>query len=248
MLLDGLQGVGDLRIVLCETSHPGNIGAAARAMKVMGLSHLVLVNPQCEVGSDARARASGASDLIDQADTFATLDGALMGVEFVVGTSARRRHLGPDPVAVRQGADELVVELRQGRGCAVVFGPERTGLDTDSLERCHRLWHIPTSNEYASLNLAAAVQVVAYELFLARSGKQTTGAPTHVALADASDVQRLCEHFQRVAVAVDFAGPSAPESVWHRVRRLARRARLEAAEVKLLRGFLSATERATRGS
>lgn len=233
-------------MILCETSHPGNVGAAARAMKVMGLSDLVLVNPQCDIDSQALARASGASDLVTRANRFSTLDDALMGIEFVVGTSARRRHLGPEPMALRQGVGELTAELQRGRGCAVVFGPERTGLDTDSLERCHRLWHIPTSLEYASLNLAAAVQVVSYELYLARSDSQATSTSGREALADASDVQQLCEHFQRVAITVKFAESSAPASTWHRVMRLARRARLEPAEVKLLRGFLSATERATR--
>lgn len=233
----------DIRIVLVETSHPGNIGAAARAMKVMGLERLVLVNPQCEIGSEARARASGAVDVVNAAPVVPTLDAALEGARFVVGTSARDRRLGPELMDLRRGAGELA-GLSEGEVTAVLFGPERTGLDNAALDRCNRLWRIPTEADYGSLNLAAAVQVVAYELRVARAEAPGVEAGA-VEAAPAEDVAGLCDHFDRVARRVESINPDAPRLALRRVQRLARRARLEVSEVKLLRGFLSAVERAT---
>jgi len=232
-----------IRIVLVETSHPGNIGAAARAMKVMGLGQLVLVDPRCEVGSEARARASGAVDLIDDALTVPTLAAALEGVHFVAGTSARSRRLGPEVVDLRSGVRDWAEGIGDGAS-AIVFGPERTGLDNAALDRCNALWRIPTAGDYASLNLAAAVQVVAYELRLVQD-YDAGGMPEEAAaIAPAEEVAALCEHFGRVAGRVDAINPQAPRLGLRRVQRLARRARPESSEVKLLRGFLSAVERA----
>ncbi|MGH8225960.1 MAG: RNA methyltransferase [Gammaproteobacteria bacterium] len=234
---------GEISIVLVETSHPGNVGAAARAMRVMGLKRLVLVAPRCKIGSEARARASGAVDVLDEARVEATLAEAIAGARFVVGTSARSRNLGPRPVAVRAGMDELARELGLG-DVAILFGPERTGLDNAALARCNRLWHIPSAESYSSLNLAAAVQVVAYEVFLARGAAAPTGRG-HPA-ASAAEVAGLMGHFDRAARAIGFIAPDAPRRALRRLERLARRARLEASEVKLLRGFLSAAERIKR--
>ena len=236
----------DIRIVLVETSHPGNIGAAARAIKVMGLDQLVLVDPRCEVGSEARARASGAVDVIDKAHTVATLAEALEGVHFVAGTSARSRRLGPEVVDLRSGVSDWAEAIGVGAS-AIVFGPERTGLDNDALDRCNALWRIPTAGDYASLNLAAAVQVVAYELRLALDGGVATVGEETPEIAPAEEVAALCEHFGRVAGQVDVINPQAPRLGLRRVQRLARRARPESSEVKLLRGFLSAVERAIGG-
>lgn len=233
----------NIRIVLVETSHPGNIGAAARAMKVMGLTHLVLVNPQCKIGSEACARASGAVDVIDAAATVPSLDVALEGARFVVGTSARARRLGPELVDLRAGAAELT-SVAGADDTAILFGPERTGLDNAALDCCNRLWRIPSDANYGSLNLAAAVQVVAYELRIARDdGVFSDSRP--VETAPAEDVAALCEHFGRVAHRVESINAQAPRLGLRRVQRLVRRARPETSEVKLLRGFLSAVERAT---
>lgn len=229
--------------MLVETSHPGNIGAAARAMKVMGLQRLALVRPRCEVGSEARARASGAVDVIDNALTVPTLAEALEGVHFVAGTSARSRRLGPEVVDLRAGVGDWAAGIGAGAS-AIVFGPERTGLDNDALDRCNALWRIPTAGDYASLNLAAAVQVVAYELRQALDGGVAGVAEETVEVAPAEEVAALCEHFGRVAGRVDVINPQAPRLGLRRVQRLARRARPESSEVKLLRGFLSAVERA----
>jgi len=231
---------GSIRFVLVETSHPGNVGAAARAMKVMGFDDLVLVDPQCALESEAKARASGAVDLVREARVVAGLDAALEGVRYVVGTSARaHRRLGPELVDLRSGAGALAGEAGAGN-VAVLFGPERTGLDSAALTRCNRLWRIPTAEDYASLNLAAAVQVVAYEIRQALGAGVRAEAPP---VAPAEDVAGLCAHFDRVARGVGYVAADAPRRALQRVQRLARRARLEPSEVKLLRGFLSAVEK-----
>lgn len=238
---------GDIRIVLVETSHPGNIGAAARAMKVMGLARLMLVHPQCEVGSEARARASGAVEVVDNAETVQTLGEALHGAQFVAGTSARSRRLGPPVVDLRSGVRDWVAGIGDA-DAAIVFGPERTGLDNDALDRCNALWRIPTVGGYASLNLGAAVQVVTYEARLALDGDAVRLAGVDAGeVAPAEEVAALCEHFGRVAGRVDVINPQAPRLGLRRVQRLARRARPESSEVRLLRGFLSAVERAIGG-
>ena len=230
---------GNIRIVLVGTTHAGNAGAAARAMKVMGLESLVLVAPRCQLDEEAYARASGAVDVLDSARIVKTVGEAIDGVRFVAATSARARRLGPEPTALREGVAELASALRAG-DAAVVFGPERTGLDNDTLDRCNRLWHIPTGGGYGSLNLAAAVQVVAYELLMARDGGRMELRPPPAATE--KEVADLCVHFDRVARRVGYLDAAAPRLALRRVRRLARRARLEPAEVKLLRGFLSAAE------
>lgn len=214
-------------------------------MRVMGLERMVLVAPRCKIASEARARASGAVDVLDNARTVATLDEALADARCVIGTSARARQRGPEVRSVRAGVKELAGELQQG-AVAIVFGPERTGLDNAALTRCNRLWQIPTAQDYASLNLAAAVQVVAYEIFLACGG-DTAAAPLHEA-APAGDVAGLMAHFDRVARTVGFIARDAPDSALSRVERLFRRTRLEPAEVKLLRGFMSAVEDRKRHS
>ncbi len=233
----------EICIVLIETSHPGNIGAAARAMKVMGLRRLVLVNPQCEVGGEARARASGAVDVINAAVTVPTLDIALEGARFVIGTSARARRLGPELVDLRTGAVQLI-KLAGTDEVAILLGPERTGLDNAALDCCNQLWRIPTAADYGSLNLAAAVQVVTYELWIARDSDTTVDAKPFAA-APAEEVAALCGHFDRVARRIESINPHAPRLALRRIQRLVRRTRPESSEVRLLRGFLSAVERAT---
>jgi TrmH family RNA methyltransferase len=231
---------GKISIILVGTTHPGNVGATARAMRVMGLEHLLLVTPQCKIGEVARARASGALDVLDNARVVETLEEAIDEAHFVVGTSARERALGPVPQTLRAGMDECLQELGQGN-VAILFGPERTGLDNATLERCNRLWHIPTAQDYASLNLAAAVQVLAYELFQALGASSQAQALPEA--ASAGEVTGLMAHFEAVARAVGFIAPDAPRQALHRSERLAHRLRLEPSEVKMLRGFLSAVER-----
>ena len=179
-----------LRIVLVETSHPGNIGAAARAMKTMCLSRLVLANPTEFPHSDASARASGAVDLLERAQVVPTLDEALAGCVLVVGTSARQRGLGPPVLSPRECMARLHAAVAGGQEVALLFGRERTGLTNEELGRCHLLVNIPSNPEYGSLNLAAAVQVLGYEWMLA-SGATPAAREDDTTPATAEEMERL---------------------------------------------------------
>lgn len=230
-----------LRIVLVETSHPGNIGAAARAMKTMGLTQLVLVNPAEFPHADAAARASGAVDILERARVVKTLDEALAGCALVAGTSARRRGLGPPELLPRDCAARLTAEAAAGREAALLFGRERTGLTNEELDRCHILVNIPANPEYASLNLAAAVQVLAYECRLAHAAApaaaERDGTP-----ATAEEMERLYEHLESAALASGFLDPENPKHLMRRLRRLFNRAQPDQNEVHILRGLLSALQ------
>lgn len=230
-----------LRIVLVETSHPGNIGAAARAMKTMALTRLVLVSPAEFPHADASARASGATDLLERAEVAASLDEALKGCTLVAGTSARRRGLGPPELAPRECAARLVASAATGKDVALVFGRERTGLTNEELARCHFFVNIPANPEYASLNLAAAVQVLAYELLLARD---TAAAPAETGSTPATteEMERLYEHLEQAALETGFLDPANPKHLMRRLRRLFNRAQPDQNEVHILRGLLSALQ------
>lgn len=229
----------NVRIVLCEPSHPGNIGAAARALKTMGLGRLVLVNPKSFPAPEADARASGAIDVLQAAQRFDTLDEALAGTSFVGGLSARRRDLTPVVTDVRTGAREFVAEARSGE-VALLFGTERTGLDIEALSRCHRLVRIPTNPEYGSLNLAAAVQVVAYELRAAcAEGVPESVQGSAVRPAPHEEVEGLIGHLETTMRSTGFIHPDRPGRLVQRMRRMIARARPESEEVAILRGFLN---------
>ena len=177
----------NVKIVLVGTTHPGNIGATARAMKNMGLSDLALVRPKFFPHEDAEARASGADDLLQSAQVVESLDEALADCSYVAGTSARSRTIGWPTMAPRECAERLVAESRQG--CpAIVFGPEKSGLTNDDLDRCHTLLRIPTNPDFSSLNLAMAVQVLTYELRVAAMEHTAadSGHDDHVPLATCS--------------------------------------------------------------
>lgn len=232
------------RFVLVRTSHPGNIGGAARAMKTMGLSRLHLVAPLKFPHAEATARASGADDLLEHARVFATLDEAIADCTLVIGASARQRTL-PWPVADAREAALRVAGC--GEETAIVFGPEQSGLDNRELDRCSLLLQIPTSPIYGSLNLAAAVQIVAYELRMASA--QTPPAPApETPLATASELEYFYAHLQRVMEASDFLDPENPKHLMRRMRRLFNRAALDRNELNILRGLLAAWEKPrTRG-
>ena len=229
-----------IRIVLVETSHPGNIGAAARAMKTMGLTRLVLVNPGEFPHPDAAARASAAVDLLEQAQVVPDLDTALAGCVLVAGTSARRRGIGPPELMPRECAAKLVGAAAE-RDVALVFGRERTGLTNEELDRCHLLVTIPANPEYASLNLASAVQVLAYELLLAR-GATAAAAESEVPLATADEMERLYEHLEQAALETGFLDPENPKHLMRRLRRLFNRAQPDQNELNILRGLLTALQ------
>jgi len=231
---------GALRIVLVETSHPGNIGAAARAMKTMCLDELVLVNPGEFPHPDAAARASGAVDVLERARVTATLDEALAGCVLVAGTSARRRGIGPPELTPRDCAARLAAGAAQ-QDVALVFGRERTGLTNEELGRCHILVNIPANPEYASLNLASAVQVLAYELMLARAAAPAAvEAGTRLATAD--EMERFYEHLESAALETGFLDPANPKHLMRRLRRLFNRAQPDENEINILRGLLAALQ------
>ncbi|ROR32805.1 RNA methyltransferase [Inmirania thermothiophila] len=231
-----------VRIVLVGTTHPGNVGAAARAMKNMGLADLVLVAPKAGVfpSEEAAARASGADDVLARARVCASLDEAVADCRLVVGASARLRSI-PWPVwTPREAAPRLLAEAARGP-VAVVFGRERSGLTNRELERCNALLHIPANPAYPSLNLAQAVQVTAYELRMAAQG--TPPAEALPEAATAAEVEAFFAHLERALVAIGYLNPAAPKQLMRRLRRLFLRVRLEHDEVSLLRGILTAAER-----
>lgn len=237
-----------VRIVLVGTTHPGNIGAVARAMCTMGLDRLSLVAPREFPSAEATARAAGADAVLDGARVCATLDEALAGCRFVAGASARLRALPWAAVAPRELAPQLLEESGRGEA-AVVFGRESSGLSNDELSRCHALLHIPTSEHFSSLNLAMAVQVVCYELrlaMLAAEDQGETAAPGERGhrdpLASAEDLERFYAHLERALVNAGFLNPANPRHLMLRLRRLFNRALPEENEVRILRGILSALE------
>ena len=229
-----------IRIVLCQPSHPGNIGAVARAMKTMGFDRLALVQPRLFPHPDADARASGAVSVLQAARVVDRLDEALAGTRFACALSARRRDLTPEPIDVRRAAEEIVSHARAA-DVAIVFGPERVGLSVTDVSRCHRLVRIPANPEYASLNLAAAVQIVTYEVRRA-SVADAAMAPQGTAVQPASheEVERLIVHFEETMLATGFLDPARPGRLIQRMRRMLARARPESEEVAILRGFLRA--------
>jgi len=232
-----------IRIVLVGTTHPGNIGAAARAMLTMGLDRLSLVAPREFPSQEATARAVGADAVLDNARVCATLEEALAGCRYVVGASARMRGLSWSVLSPREAAPRLLAETAHGE-VAVVFGRESSGLSNDELACCHALLHIPTDPGFSSLNLAMAVQVVAYELRLALLDAAAPAPPRESMdpLATVEDVERFYAHLERTLVDAGFLHPENPRYLMLRLRRLFSRALLEEKEVRILRGILSAVE------
>jgi len=236
---------GGIRIVLVEPSHPGNIGAVARAMKNMGLYHLVLVRPKQFPHPDAVARASGADDVLAAATVVDSLPEALAGCGLVAATTSRERDQAFRVLDVRELAARAVAQSATAP-VAILFGAERTGLANEQLEAAHALIRIPTSAEYASLNLAMAVQLVAYELLRARRGDiapsevvRTTDAP----LAQPVEMERLYVHLQQVMDEAGFRDRTRSGThLMGRIRRIFQRAELDQNEVNILRGILTAVQ------
>jgi tRNA (cytidine32/uridine32-2'-O)-methyltransferase len=231
-----------LRIVLVETSHPGNIGAAARAMKTMCLERLYLVRPQRYPHAEATARASGAIDLLREAVVCDSLHDALHDTVLVIGTSARMRAVQWPQLDPRACASTIIREAAAGEA-ALVFGRESSGLTNSELGRCNFVTTIPCNPAYGSLNLAAAVQVMGYELMMhthdASAGSRADAEP----LAPTDEVERFYEHLEQTLVELDFLNPANPRHLMRRLRRLFNRARLTAKEVNILRGMLTAALR-----
>jgi len=232
--VDLLQSVS---VVLVRTTHPGNIGAAARAMKTMGLSRLVLVAPRFFPDPQATAMASGADDVLAAARVCATLDEALEQTRFAVALTARVRELAYEPVNIRVAAGQVLAEAA-GSEVALVFGTEMSGLSNDEVLKCQLAAMIPAVKGYSSLNLAASVQLMAYELRMELLGG-VVGSPPLQEPAQLGDIERFYEHLQRNLISSGFLDPLFPKKLMERMRRLFGRARLEKEEVNILRGILT---------
>ena len=231
-----------IRVVLSRTSHPGNIGAAARAMKTMGLRDLWLVAPEAFPDEVATARASGAADLLESARVVGTLQEALADTVFSAALTARRRELSLPRMQARDAAGELVARSEDGI-VALVFGNETSGMTNEEVGLCSLPVTIPTDPEFSSLNLGAAVQVLSYELRMAALG-EAAAAPADVQAEPAThaDFEGFMGHLERVVTASGFHDPANPKRLLPRMRRLFNRVRLEKEEVAILRGMLTTFE------
>jgi len=231
-----LEPLKNIRIVLCGTSHPGNIGAAARAMRTMGITDLVLVNPQRYPDPQALWMAAGATDVLEAARICASLGEALSGAALAVACSARQRDVAVPMVEVRVAAVQ-VVTVAQQRPVALVFGNETSGLSNDEVGACGLLASIPVDADFSSLNLAAAVQVFSYELRMACGA--TLPDDKSQTLATHEVVEAFYGHLERTIIATGFLNPEQPRKLMYRLRRLFARARLQVEEINILRGILS---------
>lgn len=234
-----MNRLSHVRIVLVETTHPGNIGATARAMKNMGLRDLALVAPRVFPSGEATARASGADDILAAARVCRDLQEAIHDCAVVIGASARLRTISWPQFDPRECANQVSADSAK---TAILFGREHSGLTNEELERCHHLLHIPCDPEFSSLNVAAAVQIVAYELFLA-TRQRSVGEKAGQALATAGEMESFYGHLERTLYDVRFlhekkTGPS----VMRRLKRIFNRAMLEKKEIHLLRGILTAVQ------
>jgi tRNA (cytidine32/uridine32-2'-O)-methyltransferase len=242
----------DIQIVLVNTSHPGNIGGVARAMKNMCLDQLVLVDPVQFPHAQATARASGADDVLNKARVYPTLDEGLADCDLVFGASARLRRLSWPQVEPREFVKQVYAQP-PGTRIAIVFGREHSGLTNDELERCHYLLNIPSNPDYSSLNIAAAVQVIAYEVHMHwhalqagledASSKEDDISLDGEPFASAQDMERFYEHFYEMLTQIGFLQTEHPRKMMRRLRRLFNRARLDRVELNILRGILTTIQK-----
>ena len=244
------QPAEGIRVVLVGTQHPGNIGSAARAMKTMGLERLVLVAPERFPHADAEAMAAGADDLLASATVVGSLAEAVADCALVLGCTARSRRIQLEELAPRAGAGRLLDAAAGGAPVALVFGRARTGLENHELQLCHAAIHIPANPAYSSLNLASAVQVLAYELRIAtleRAGLPTGGGDGHrEAPASHAELEGFFAQLDDTLEAIDFHKGRAPESALGKLRRIFLRCELDSREVRLLRGVLADAQRMAR--
>lgn len=240
------DALAQVTVVLSHTSHPGNIGAAARAMKTMGLSDLRLVNPEVFPSDVATARASGATDVLSGARVFSTLNEALADCVHVVGSSARGRDFVGEVSDARVAASELVRHTAQGR-VALVFGCEMSGLTNAEVALCQTLAFIPANPAYSSLNLGSAVQVFAYELRMA-AGETAGFIAPQFQLATQAEIDALFTHMEAALTDVGFFNPDNPKRLFPRLKRLFNRTRLEREEVDIFRGIFRAMQAGSGGA
>jgi len=239
-----IMTLSNIRIVLVRPTHPGNVGATARAMKNMALRSLYLIEPEKFPSPLATDRAAGADDVLQDAVICASLDEAIRDCHLVLGTTARQRRIEWPALDPADGARRLVDAAQQGP-VALLFGQERTGLLNSELDRCHSMVTIPTDKEFSSLNLASAVQILAYEIYRATlAGKQPEATEPRAghAVSD-EDMQRFYRHMQEVMQQIGFLDPDNPRRLMRRLMRLFNRVVLDHNEMNILRGILTAVQR-----
>jgi tRNA (cytidine32/uridine32-2'-O)-methyltransferase len=234
-----MNSLQKVRLVLVETSHPGNIGAAARAMKTMGVERLFLVRPKCFPHAEATVRACGADNVLANAELCKSLLEALQGCALVMATSARRRSISWPQITPRQCAKEILMTSRHSE-VAVVFGREQSGLRNRELDLCHKLVYIPCNPQFSSLNLAAAVQILCYELYAVAANEGIITPTSEGSDAAVEMVEQFYDHLEQTLIDLDFLDPSNPKHLMRRLRRLFNRVRLSHNEVSILRGILTA--------
>ena len=239
----------NIKIVLVNTAHPGNIGGAARAMKNMGLSELCLVEPREYPAPRAVWRAAGAREVLTHATVVDSVDEAIADCSLVIGTSARERRI-PWPLINPRECGVRVWAEAQKHKVALLFGREDRGLTNDELQKCHYHVHIPSNPEYSSLNLATAVQVLAYEIRMASLANENGDLPDLAEwdqpLVNAEDLENFHNHLAETMAELDFYDPENPKQLLTRMRRLFNRLRMDQMEVSILRGLLSAVQRKTK--
>ena len=238
------MSLNNISIVMINTSHPGNIGAAARVMKNMALERLYLVEPKSFPDEKATAMASGADDVLIHAQLCQSLNQAVEGCQLVLGTTARERKIQHDFINARE-AGPLVISESEEYEVALVFGRERTGLTNDEIGLCHKLIHIPTNPAYASLNVASAIQIVCYEIMMAAIGpeKLLNNIKKTIDYASSDEVERYYQHLEQTLIDIEFLRPRHSPQLMPKLRNLYNRLRLEQQEVNILRGILSKTQR-----
>lgn len=241
-----MNNLENIRIVLVNTSHPGNIGAVARAMKNMGLTQLFLVEPRDFPADQAKWRAANATDVLDSAKVVSNLDEAIADCELVIGTSARDRTI-PWPLLNPREAGEMSVKEAVAHRVALLFGREDRGLTNEELQKCTYHVHIPANPDYSSLNLAAAVQVISYEIRMAwLEAESTRNNPEEgywdIPLASSADIERCFKHMEEVLTDIGFYKPDNPKQTLTRLRRMFNRIRPDQMEMSIMRGILSGVQ------
>ena len=245
------MSVGKIKIVLVEPSHPGNVGAAARAAKTMGIENLVLVNPESFPNPKATARATSAADVLQRAEVYPSLKQAIASCVLVVGTTARIRGLPCPEITPRKLGNRVWQEIEHG-DVALVFGRESSGLSNEEMDLCQYYTTIPTNWEFSALNLAAAVQVISYEIFMA-GVEATASGPVQIkkheaviadeAPATKAELEGYFQHLNDVLLEIEFLDPKQPKLLMRRLRHIYHRCGLNKLEVNILRGILSCTQR-----
>lgn len=235
-----------IRIILVNTSHPGNIGAAARAIKTMGLSDLYLVNPKVFPAELAVAMSSGADDILAKATVVSSIEEALRGSTLIIGTSARSRSIPWPRLTPKESSEKIIAHLQSQieSQVALVFGEERSGLPNEILQLCHYHLTIPTNPHFSSLNLASSVQVIAYECYQAWLAQEhQVVEENHDSLPPAEEMQRLFTVMERVLIKMGFLNPKAPRQLLARLHRFFLRTQIETMEMAIFRGIFAKMEK-----